>query len=1117
MEEENTVPGALDLSTALPSGNELGRETDRAKYERERKEQAESQSWYQTLGIATDERTTTWVQGVKDSFTSGGNFAYNLANRIEMEYQHKTDPNFDSETFLKEDMKVIPSEYWPQLKKADSAGLYAATKDSIIQNMDARKRLERLGVTGGLTSGFVAGMFDIDMPLTVATGFVGKAGLMSTRLGRGLAGGAIMGTSAAIGESASVTPEWGNVALSALMGMGLASIGPGGVRDTQAESLNQSVRDMTDGVDAKLQEPPQDATNISPNAGGNLPRRPQVINAETVVSDKGSAGARQLTSTDMGLTAENPRIGEISNNSKAYLKRTGIHMDYFYDYAPALAKKGGKAAAESFRKFSDMLQTTGIATDFDKMFKTGSATAQWLAHITGSNAAGIIQNRKSAAHVSQLYEKQLLDAWRPDMEDAWTAYAKSKGQSKLLTWTGGGEVRTQFNKEVYAELEARRLDGPADKAQRQVDENVAKAADAHDRWSAMDVKLGKGDGNNGTVLGYKEIDPYSGYAERRMTPQSMMSYLRTHKLTEADLRQAWQEFYEHGGLDQNTAAKVAQNIMSRAKAGERGADTNLWALLQGDSRDHMISSLKNEGLPPKVIDDILKRLTGDIEQRGKAGSSKHRLEGDIRFEASNGIKIIDLIDTNIDRNLTRRSRTMAGRASLARWGIESKADIDDIIDTILFEQQNARAADPTPFKEDKVGAINDWIDKDRPVNREWLENYFAQLQGGISQGHGFQRIQKLVGLSTLSQMGIGAQAAEFGAVAAGIGIKEFFKQLPASVTRDIADVTSPLSKELRDLGLWQREERLHSPTFHNDYNNTMYAQSDLAQHADNLLGAGQRLQGVVSGFHKIRGMQQAMAVIGATNNLFRFIRDGDGHTGVDRLATWGVDAKMIEGLKSELKHVEWEGDSIVKLNLDKWDNQLLVEDYALAINNAMDIFVQRGHHGEGFQFMHRDGVMSLFWQLKSFPMQAIQKQFGRSIYQGDSESAMLALFGYTTAALAMTAKAVANNQVHTLTPEKLGKLAFGMSNTFGWIPMFTDPALQMFGINNGLGAYAGRGDVISSPVALGVLNKMAGIPSAIPNLVTGSLSGSDVQALQSIPVFGRMYGMNYILQALRDK
>ena len=848
------------------------------------------------------------------------------------------------------------------------------------------------------------------------------------------------------------------------------------------------------------------------------PTRPDSVGEVNQVFGEGSSvGARQMNPQGSTATITNGRSTAMIQAGKAWAATSGVVSDYF-------AKEGNlgrNSTAGSFierqaNRFHDAVVSTGLATDFDRLFRSGSIVAQKLAYDTAESASGIVRNNRSAAMLTEHHQKQLLGTFMPAYEDSFNAYARQAG----FSWYDrmfDSSIRNKFNTELALELNARMYDP---KAPRTVSKAVRDAADAMDKWSALEIEVGRGRPGETPVKGYDQLQAQSGYMPQRWSSKKMEDLIRAGR-KEKDIINAVSETYKrmHPGMTADDAKVYAGAVVKRARAMGQGIDTNLIGMLQQDGRDFVEDMLRRNGVSAADASAVIDRLTSNAAVRGQAGQTKGRIDVDMRMQSSNGIKMIDLFDTDFVQMISRRSRGTAGNAALARKGIASRTDRLDVIQAILDEQAAKGPSQKTGTTVREK--LADAIDEDKHLTREDLEHYFSYFDGGPVAGGlspVYSNMKKLTNLALLNGLGV-TQLGETGAMIGAVGIKKWWEHAGAAVRSAANDPKSALVQELKHINVLVPEERLFRPDLNIEMDKVGTAQSELAMKISTMLNQGQRIQGVTSGFYAARNIQQRIAVTSAADKIMTGMKNQNWNT--ERMADIGLDNKLMHEIKQYVDNgtVEFKDGSLYKLNFDKWSPDH-VEDFALSLNRSVHQLVQKAMIGEDNILFHRDGIASLFFHLKSFPMLAMEKQALRHMKMADNEAVAVFLYGLATAATVYSAKQTLAGKTDDATdPVKIAKGAFGMSNMTGWIPMWSDPVAGMFGLDSMKFNEYNRGinqNIISVPPTLTTMNRMLQIPGAAIDLATGNHTNSDIRALQSLPIIGNAYGFTYMFNSMKS-
>lgn len=1139
------------------------------------------QTWYQTLGIATDDQTETLAEGVVDSFTSGGNYAVDILQDYRRAYENPVDPNYDPQAWLAENRtkNQIESQYLSAFSGTGSAAEADALLADINERRTAQQRINRLGITGQLTSGMIAGMFDLDTVLSGGVALIGKAGIAGTKMGQIVAGGLSGAAAASLGAAASPEDDWSNVAVAALLSAGVGSFtGTSKTIDPLAERVNTGIKDAVNDLDTHLQTPKPDSIirpdqearrpvftpdpipvpenvvkpvtapvaegveKVEPNptsfdaSDAIMDVQDEVWEAGRTSNDKGSIGARQLAQTDLGIQTPSTSAQSIIQASDDYVRNNDLDSKYYYDYGAALnGTPTQKRVAEVTRKGLDLAAVLGLRTDFDRLYKSGSNVMKTFAHTFLSDGTGRMPNVRAAVHLMNDWREQLTAVWKLDMDEAWNSYAKRNGASIYKRPTEYFAARADFDKQVMMAQDALRIDG---KYPAGINTEVLQAAQAVDRWAAKDVEIGKGNGSTTSIPGYERMNVVPGYVPRKVTSKHIYGRLRmlakeaqrlgTKATTESDVRHMWAEFYaDRSGLSKADSMIVADTVLNRARESEKGADMSVFGLLQGDGKAFLEGALKANGMTQSRIDSMMRTLVREAEERGKAGHTQGRLDGDLRFVSSNGLRVIDWIDSDLESILTARSGNTAGRAAAASNGIRTHEDAKNLIDAALAQMQNKidnpiTLADVSgaPGVQGKVSAagsyVNDLLDRDRPVDRAYMESMMRQFMGGTvvtdAQEGIIARAKRATILATMGGNGL-MQLAETGALMGTMGWREFVKQLPAGIKSEMTNPRSALISELKSMSKLIPEEDLFNPRMMAELDQTLHAQSELAQWYDRITGKGLQVQGMISGLHAVRYAQQKMAMMNTIDKLFQ-AASGKVPDAISaaRLAQIGIDPSLLAKIKTASAHIEWDGDNVKRLHMNKWNDPELQADFGRAIGIATDNLVQRARKGETNSFFAGNGVASLFTQFLSYPLTAITKQAGRNAYVGDTSAMYQVMYGFLFAGMVGSTKAVINGRYEDLNPVDFAKSGFVQANITGWVPLISDPLMSLLGFESL--KFNQYGDVIRSAPAGDVLNHTLKAPASIAGILTGDFSKQNLKNLRYLPVIGNWYGLNALINRL---
>jgi hypothetical protein len=193
-----------------------------------------------------------------------------------------------------------------------------------------------------------------------------------------------------------------------------------------------------------------------------------------------------------------------------------------------------------------------------------------------------------------------------------------------------------------------------------------------------------------------------------------------------------------------------------------------------------------------------------------------------------------------------------------------------------------------------------------------------------------------------------------------------------------------------------------------------------------------------------------------------------------------------------------------RLNMDQWDADM-ADEFGAGITRSVNQQVQKSMAGEQDVWLHTEAA-SLLMHLKTFPMQAVSKQFARNMRFMDQQNWATLGMGMATAYVAVSVRDAIDGRDRS-TFER-AKAAFGYSNMTGFVPMVTDPAMTALGLEDyRFNQYGPHSE--ASVAALDVGNRLMRVPGAIGDYASGDANGYDRQAMLALP-FANTLGLSRI-------
>ena len=677
--------------------------------------------------------------------------------------------------------------------------------------------------------------------------------------------------------------------------------------------------------------------------------------------------------------------------------------------------------------------------------------------------------------------------------------------------------------------------------------SVKEAADAMGKFYEMDVNIGKGRSNELPIEAYKDIEVDPTYAPQQWSGRQMQELMETarktggaaaYNRTRLNIIKTIEDEYArlHPLIDPKDRKIYATAVFDRATTTRKNIGRDLLGLLQGDEGGIVRAALARNGIAPAEMDRVLEALIGSRDAKARPGHTQERIDVDFGSVSSSGIRMIDLLDNDIKDQMMKRMSRTSGQAALARQGIGSKIEFEKWIGAAkAFDETRGKRIDNSGTRaapiNDSLGArgqaladkLDDSLDEATDASElgEALWSYFSggAVAGGISPA--YARIRKVTQLALMNQLGL-TSIAEFGPIAANAGWHRFRDHISDELRSQLNKIDSPLMGELKHMAFFVPEEVMFNPRFNHE-SEKLASSGEVMSKLDKILNRGQQLQGAISGFYKVREMQQRVALTSTVARIFEGLQKADAQFSPQRLADMGFENTAVFQKYINNGMVQFDANgNLVKLSMDQWDYDD-VQYFRNGMTRTVNQLVQKALTGESNLLFHKDGAAQLFWQLKSFPLLAMEKQFNRNMRLGDSVTRMTFINGLIFAGIAYSARQLVNARGDNLTPEKIARGALNYSNMTGWLPMWVDPVAAMLGLQDfNASGYSsqGMGSVVSIPAAFSVADRLFQLPGSAAK-VAGNQFGwaeytnDDIRNLQMVPIVGGMFGMSAILNTMK--
>jgi len=1057
------------------------------------------------INLREEAEETPWHKHIQMAYNSQNSVAA-LGQLVQRKSIPGT-PGFDptSPEIWNEYKTRVPRNVLPALATAQSRAEMDETIRHYEQNVKQSQELSRSGYSG-LSASLIGGLVDVDV---LAAPFTGGATVLPklSKMARMTRGGRLENITnfAQAGAEAGALVESVNIGVrpegdldslpTAIVGSAALAGVFGSVLPNASglvDDVNRSMRGIEDEAAAAGGDTVYDSVGAARNAlapeGGDIILRKPKVDQET-----------------------GEVLGDEALSIDEVIEQAGVWHDES-DFKVAMEKEAEglhESAANAIEKWKTKIPFFGqfLENDATKLLNSESNVVKMIGANLMESSGGRYRKNGSAAMVNHLYQSRVASKAAP-LETAFQDWAKAKGANALdRHWHG--TAKDEFGKLVREEMTARRIDDVEVSA----DPHVKAAADALEARNKVGEEVLRGKDGEIAVKGAAETEFRRGYVQQQFHPVRLRQAVQTHGLKKMSevLGRKIHRSLPH--VPEEVTPKIAKAMLNRSLYKDADTEVSMTTLLSEDARATLTDVLKeNSNMSDKEISSIVEKMKPGTEDEGRKGFLKKRIEVDMRGE-EDGIDFMDLMDNDMSALSARYVRQVAGAGSLARMGITSKSEQTKLIDAAMKEQADLGVA--------------------KQVTREELEDMFTYfdpgpIAGGVSNT--VRSVKAMTNMALLPQLAV-TQMAETGASMAQVGVMNWFRTAPG-VIRDMvsgkknsetAALVDDLEFMLGDLGnehvLFRDDLALDISK--NDVNSVVQNETFIQKAGLK----GQRLMNWMGGFYAMRSAQQRIHTAAFTNRLFKELRDGKLDDPSSSISKMMDDAGLSPQIRAELKRlvdngtVEFgESGYVNRINSQQWD-PVLIDQFSLAMHRNVNQVVQKTLAGEDSLWMH-SSTGALTSHMLSFPLAAVEKQLTRNLRTNPELFYRTLMFSMATATAAYAVKQHVNGTAGDMTMKDAVIGGFGMGNITGFMPMFIDPLFYMAGADTGMtGKYGAQNPVeLFTPAALSVGQRLFDLPGTAVSAATGEdLTNSQWRSLQTIPILGKFYGINAMLNSQKDQ
>lgn len=605
------------------------------------------------------------------------------------------------------------------------------------------------------------------------------------------------------------------------------------------------------------------------------------------------------------------------------------------------------------------------------MLKSPSPLVRMIASELLEDASGVAGKRQATAAISKyMTERFMLGNAINDVQGAYAFWKKGKPggfKDDLI----GGNNWAAFNKEIAAEIEARRLaKGPVSQ-----DPNIKAAADtleaAYQRTANAQRSV--------NTLGSEGLPESSvGYMPHRMSPKAVINMTNEQGQIVHDA--LVDQFITIEGWDASFSDQLASTYMKRVRdraSGDYGSNIG--------GGNPSTNSLVEEALRAMDLPEATIKSHMDKFSKGSANFTKGRIELDLNkvYATADGeFKLLDIFETNQLELLRSQAGRASGEVALTKFGVRGKPGLKLLRDAMAYGEDGKKAGVKEKEAFDQMAAefMNEpfGTQSGKFMERAMAANTLVRL-GGIA----FNQIAESIN----GIFHVGAARA----MASVASIPRLRGEIKALVAGQKIDNPFLSSIELAGGAEFGTDAyKIVMPFDSPDHAYPTYGQDTLTV-TDRLLRGGGYLQGKLSGWRLVHSAQQRGMAEQIVHKMMRYVREGSDDVALQQ---FGITTDVQAALKADLNKVATfdQQGNLTRFDVTQITDPDIREQVIQAVWRGTSQIIQGTYIGERGKWAH-DGWLKMMTQFRSFSITSMEKQWGRQRNSRGSYAALGMMLG----------------------------------------------------------------------------------------------------------------------------
>lgn len=736
-------------------------------------------------------------------------------------------------------------------------------------------------------------------------------------------------------------------------------------------------------------------------------------------------------------------------------------------------------------------------------------------HLFEAGQGGSANPDGTAALMSDIYGKQFRSAMRGRLRDGMDTWRRNQGISQL-DMIFKPKNASSFYKKVMIETAH-----PGSFS----DEGIISAAAGVRDQLQMAGRSRKAAGE----AGFENLDLDPNYITR-VVDESLIK-TACHQHGKEKVAELLSESYQRGkyNLDKATADYIARGYVARSldhSLTMRSFSPNV----STTDIDRIAESLRKAGVPDDIIKEFMEETAQSNLSKGISNRAKKSFEPDLRTEL-NGLKMIDLIDSDLPKLLESYTREAAGGTAMARLGFKTRRQALEFLNDVQKGAEN-NGLDLTATAEE-IQVIEDGINLiyGRSINTE-PGSAFVRNLSRLRDATAFLRLQTM-GVSTIPELArVTAQRGlanvleacpDLGAIAGTKGLREGGTHAGRFLRKDL--------DELEQMLYYVGEDHVMYPGYlrvDNIEESALY--NSLGGMVDNALAQGKKVQEIISAFRMVQGSGEKLAVRSLGIQIKKWVDDlGDGLSKANiNDAGWhdGFMDELRAWMKANPQTTVNNGKEVRMFNFGKMPPDMQ-EKLVLGMHRLVSRDMQRPLIGETPTFMKKWFGQTLT-QFRNFSITSLGKQLMHDIRHDRIAGSIIAMHS-----LAMSFAAYSISTLHRAIGRedqeeylkkafRIDEIIFGSLNRMGQLAsvgIAGDMLATLGALPDDMMAAPGqsgyRGMTSTSVPILGAGGDVKGLIKDTFDAMKGDGNASKfVKDLQKVTPFGKAIGINQAFNAV---